>query len=45
MGARAEYSLEGRDNRSHLYLSRKGRRTFKPDANFFNFSAGIPGAP
>jgi len=26
----------GRDYRSHLYLSRKGRRTFKPDAIFFN---------
>jgi len=29
----------GRDYRSHLYLSRKGGRTFKPDANFFNFLA------
>jgi len=44
MGARAEYSLEGRDNSSNLHLSRKGRRKFKQAANFYKFSAGIPGA-
>ena len=27
----------GRDNRSHTYSSRQRRRTFKPEANFFNF--------
>jgi hypothetical protein len=25
-----------------MYLSRKGRRTFKPDANFFNFLWEFP---
>ncbi len=30
----------GRDYRSHICLSRKGRHTFKPVANFFNFLAG-----
>jgi len=34
----------GRDNRSHPYQSQKDRRTFKPDAIFFNFLARIPGA-
>src|SRR5260221_4278308 len=27
----------GRDNRSHRYLSRKGRQTFKRPCGFFNF--------
>src|ERR1700687_5242379 len=31
----------GRDNRSHIYWSRKGRRTFKCSCRFFNFLAGI----
>jgi len=27
----------GRDNRSHISWSRRGRRTFKPACDFFNF--------
>jgi hypothetical protein len=34
----------GRDYRSHLHLSQKGRRTFKPDAIFFNLPAASSGA-
>jgi len=33
----------GRDNRSHAHLSPKGRPTFKPPCDFFNFLAGIFG--
>ena len=29
MGARAIYSLMGRNNRSHFHQSRQGRETFK----------------
>ena len=32
----------GRDNRSHIYLSRKGRRTFKPAAIFLTFRQQVP---
>ena len=31
----------GRDYRSHIYWSRKGRHTFKRSGDFFNFLAGI----
>jgi hypothetical protein len=31
----------GRDNRSHICLSRQLRRTFKPIGVFFNFLAGV----
>jgi hypothetical protein len=33
----------GRDNRSHTHWSSKGRRTFKPAGDFFNFLAGVFG--
>jgi hypothetical protein len=33
----------GRDNSSHTHWSRKGRRTFKPLCDFFNFLAGTSG--
>jgi hypothetical protein len=41
MGARAEYSLTGRNYHSHVVLVAEGARAFKARGDFFDFSAGI----